>query len=129
MRIAIIGVPGLGEERLQNMFHKQWNMYEYVKFSDESESISDCSSSYACAKISESIIGLLILSTKDVDTNVAASVNESNVANNFFMLTSSFFKLISILYHNFHITSREFIYILVEIRCVFLCILYKFKHK
>lgn len=32
MRISIIGVPGLGEERIQQMFHKNWNMYEYVKF-------------------------------------------------------------------------------------------------
>ena len=35
MRIAIIGVPGLGEERLQNIFHENWGMYEYVKFSDD----------------------------------------------------------------------------------------------
>ena len=46
MRIAIIGVPGLGEERLQNMFHKQWNMYEYVKFSDESESTKSLEEDY-----------------------------------------------------------------------------------
>lgn len=32
MRISIIGVPGLGEEHVQQMFHKNWNMYEYVKF-------------------------------------------------------------------------------------------------
>lgn len=32
MRISIIGVPGLGEEHIQQMFHKNWNMYEYVKF-------------------------------------------------------------------------------------------------
>lgn len=32
MRISIIGVPGLGEEYIQQMFHKNWNMYEYVKF-------------------------------------------------------------------------------------------------
>lgn len=46
MRIAIIGVPGLGEERLQNMFHKQWNMYEHVKFSDESESTKSLEDDY-----------------------------------------------------------------------------------
>ena len=46
MRIAIIGVPGLGEERLQNMFHKQWSMYEYVKFSDESESTKSLEEDY-----------------------------------------------------------------------------------
>lgn len=32
MRISIIGVPGLGEEHIQQMFHKNWNMYKYVKF-------------------------------------------------------------------------------------------------
>ena len=38
MRIGIIGVPGLGTEEVRDMFHKNWNMYEYVKFSELNDS-------------------------------------------------------------------------------------------
>lgn len=34
MRIAIIGVPGVGVERVRDIFHKNWNMYKYIKFPD-----------------------------------------------------------------------------------------------
>ena len=44
MRIAIIGVPGLGAEKTRDMFHKNWNMYEYVKFPELNESKTDIES-------------------------------------------------------------------------------------
>lgn len=34
MRIAIIGAPGVGVERVRDIFHKNWNMYKYIKFPD-----------------------------------------------------------------------------------------------
>lgn len=44
MRIAIIGVPGLGAENTRDMFHKNWSMYEYVKFPELDESKTDVES-------------------------------------------------------------------------------------
>lgn len=44
MRIAIIGVPGLGVEKVRDMFHKNWNVYEYVKFPELDESKEDIES-------------------------------------------------------------------------------------
>lgn len=40
MRISIIGVPGLGEEKIQNIFHDNWKMYKYIKFPEEDDSSS-----------------------------------------------------------------------------------------
>lgn len=39
MRIAIIGVPGVGVERVRDIFHKNWNMYKYIKFPDLDDDI------------------------------------------------------------------------------------------
>lgn len=44
MRIAIIGVPGLGAERIRDLFCKKWNMYNYIKFPELEEDNSELES-------------------------------------------------------------------------------------
>lgn len=41
MRIAIIGVPGLGVERVQQMFRSNWKMYNFIDYHEYPEQKTD----------------------------------------------------------------------------------------